>query len=324
MHDVLIINSIKYADTSVSKQKDLGRIVTSAAYLLFYRRRSDVPLGGPRFQEISDRYSNGNGSGNIDDSALDSGEGQRLGLGSSQRGSPSASTGAGLTLHKGSLGLASIQAGSTGSSGSMSNTADQELPSYPGSLLQAGEPGDDLAAQLPWPDQDTVHNSVEGDGEDEGISMPEYGNANPMSNMMASWNFNALRNKSNARAESDGDLDSTMAQNDNSSANDDVFDDRGDDVSMLVSDRPAGLDKSDESLADFADFGDDHDLPPPALEGEGDEGEAGQLAAADAWEKNGVIEVPANAGHDQASEDRVAEIHVDEGDDEPRVEQVKR
>jgi ubiquitin carboxyl-terminal hydrolase 4/11 len=56
------------------------------AYLLFYRRRSDSPLGGPRFKEIIEAFDN---SGS-DDDAADSGEGRRLDEGSSPTGSSSA------------------------------------------------------------------------------------------------------------------------------------------------------------------------------------------------------------------------------------------
>ncbi|EON98122.1 putative ubiquitin specific peptidase 11 protein [Phaeoacremonium minimum UCRPA7] len=62
----------EYNDSSVSKQKDPTRVVTNGAYLLFYRRRSDAPLGGPRFQEIVDRYDNNSAT---DEEMSESGEG---------------------------------------------------------------------------------------------------------------------------------------------------------------------------------------------------------------------------------------------------------
>lgn len=36
----------------VNPVRDLKRMITSHAYLLFYRRRSDRALGGPKFEEI--------------------------------------------------------------------------------------------------------------------------------------------------------------------------------------------------------------------------------------------------------------------------------
>jgi ubiquitin carboxyl-terminal hydrolase 4/11/15 len=91
----------------VSKQANTSRIVSSGAYLLFYRRRSDKPLGGPRFQEISDLYSKSRA--NSDDES-DSGEGQRLAGDSSPHGSSSALTGVGAAHQpaSGSLGGAQM------------------------------------------------------------------------------------------------------------------------------------------------------------------------------------------------------------------------
>lgn len=43
-------------DSSVSMVSDPSSAVTSAAYLLFYRRRSTGHLGGPRFSQILDKY----------------------------------------------------------------------------------------------------------------------------------------------------------------------------------------------------------------------------------------------------------------------------
>jgi ubiquitin carboxyl-terminal hydrolase 4/11 len=45
-------------DSSVTKRQDRG-IVTHAAYLLFYRRRSTNPLGSPELQRIVERAMNG-------------------------------------------------------------------------------------------------------------------------------------------------------------------------------------------------------------------------------------------------------------------------
>ncbi|KAI0480517.1 ubiquitin carboxyl-terminal hydrolase-like protein [Xylariaceae sp. FL0804] len=75
-----------FNDSSVTKQSS-DRIVDNSAYLLFYRRRSDVPLGGPRFREIVDRFSEPTAS---DDGMQDSGEDRRLGEGFSRNGSSSA------------------------------------------------------------------------------------------------------------------------------------------------------------------------------------------------------------------------------------------
>ncbi|KAG6026696.1 hypothetical protein E4U41_001198 [Claviceps citrina] len=45
-----------YNDSSVHAVSDPSSVITSAAYLLFYRRRSSEPLGGPRFREMFEKY----------------------------------------------------------------------------------------------------------------------------------------------------------------------------------------------------------------------------------------------------------------------------
>ncbi|PHH71884.1 hypothetical protein CDD82_6287 [Ophiocordyceps australis] len=45
-----------FNDSSVHAVSDVGSMVTSAAYLLFYRRRSRGPLGGPRFVDLMNKY----------------------------------------------------------------------------------------------------------------------------------------------------------------------------------------------------------------------------------------------------------------------------
>ncbi|CAK7218314.1 hypothetical protein SEUCBS140593_003505 [Sporothrix eucalyptigena] len=82
----------EYNDSSVSKVGDPARVVSAAAYLLFYRRRSDKPLGGPRFIKIEEKFRQQTASS--DDDMSESGEGRRLGNGSSLIGSSSASKGA--------------------------------------------------------------------------------------------------------------------------------------------------------------------------------------------------------------------------------------
>lgn len=42
----------------MSQVSDPSAAISSAAYLLFYRRRSSEPLGGPRFKEIFEKFDN--------------------------------------------------------------------------------------------------------------------------------------------------------------------------------------------------------------------------------------------------------------------------
>jgi len=90
-----------YNDSSVSK-KSPESVVDTAAYLLFYRRRSDVPLGGPRFQEIFTRFAEATSG----DESAEPGEARGLGEGSTLlTGSSSAIRGAGASRQlSGSLG----------------------------------------------------------------------------------------------------------------------------------------------------------------------------------------------------------------------------
>lgn len=100
--------------------------MTKAAYLLFYRRRSDGPLGGPRFAQICEKFDNP--TDNDDDAEQDmsdAGEGRRLGDGSSPLGSSRPGPAAGAIrpgIGRGSAGSAATVRGD-----------DDELPSYDGS-----------------------------------------------------------------------------------------------------------------------------------------------------------------------------------------------
>ncbi|KAK4190445.1 UCH-domain-containing protein [Podospora australis] len=285
----------EYNDTSVSKCQDPQKVVTSAAYLLFYRRRSEVPLGGPKFQEILAKYD----AQSADQDFSDSGEGKRLGLGSSLRGSPSASTGAGLTLPQGNRGLAS--------SSSVVAVADPELPSYQASL-EADE-DTDMGVRL-WNNQDTLHNSIE---EDEGIGMNDYetpgmtgmtGVIGPATN----WTFNNLNSKVCSEASAgDDDIASDIAQNDNSSVNDEPFPDAGDGMDAVFMSEPVPGFIEEPELQNF-----DLNIPPPPSVEEQDYLET---IAQNAWQKGSFHPVPVNVDDDQAS-DRVAEIHVESGDDQ--------
>ncbi|CAK7562257.1 MAG: hypothetical protein SEPTF4163_000092 [Sporothrix epigloea] len=76
----------EYNDSSVSKVSDPARVVSAAAYLLFYRRRSSQPLGGSRFVKIENKFRQ-QSSALDDDEASDSSQGQSTGdgLGAAKR-----------------------------------------------------------------------------------------------------------------------------------------------------------------------------------------------------------------------------------------------
>ena len=291
-------------------------MVSPSAYLLFYRRRSEVPLGGPRFEAIFDRYDARFAAD--EDLTSDSGEGRRLGQGSSLRGSPSASTGADLTLPRGNHGLASGRPDRTAHS---SASADTELPSYGASIGQGGEADDDtdMGGQLPW-NQGTLRNSIEADGEDEGIDLPDFDNAGPgMSGITSvmgtsAWNFSMLP-KTGPGSEAGGEDDlarSDVAQG-NGSSDDDFFAAEGDDTEpMLLTEPNSVYIGTAEQQADFSAF---DDPPAPVAQERSD---YMTRCAVEAWEQQ-VHTVPVDLGDDQASE-QVAEIHVGDENELPSVE----
>ncbi|KAL2820870.1 hypothetical protein BDW59DRAFT_112294 [Aspergillus cavernicola] len=97
-----------YNDSSVSRPVDPESVVTSSAYLLFYRRRSERPLGGKILQEVTE--SSTRPASEASDSPRESrgpspsGEGRRLGV-SSRNGSSSALAGVGAAHQLGDGGL---------------------------------------------------------------------------------------------------------------------------------------------------------------------------------------------------------------------------
>ncbi|PYH94626.1 UCH-domain-containing protein [Aspergillus ellipticus CBS 707.79] len=97
----------EYNDSSVSKPIDPQSVVTSSAYLLFYRRRSERPLGGKVLEEITEASTRPNSDTESQAESRGpspSGEGRRLG-GSSRHGSSSALTGVGAAHQSGDGGL---------------------------------------------------------------------------------------------------------------------------------------------------------------------------------------------------------------------------
>ncbi|KAK4230885.1 UCH-domain-containing protein [Podospora fimiseda] len=299
----------EYNDTSVSKTQDPQKVVSSAAYLLFYRRRSEVPLGGPRFQEIFDKYDAG---------ASESGEEQRLGQGSSLR----------QTLPLGKRGLVS------------------ELPSYQATI--GGDDDMDVGVTLSttWSAEETLHNSVEGD-DDEAIDLnhQDYDGMAGIIGPSTNWSFANLNNTSKVNSDA-SDIASDVAQNDgrsslggdvgdfgDESAGDAGFpdDDPMDRVFMGPHQPESGFVEGEvgpaeqleldleESYTPYQD-----DIPPPT-----DEAQVclGQIAE-QSWklqnaQGGGVLhKVPPQGlmDTDDGASDKVAEIHIKDGDDQQQPE----
>ncbi|WEW57010.1 ubiquitin C-terminal hydrolase [Emydomyces testavorans] len=116
-------NWYEYDDSRVSKKVNPNSVITSAAYLLFYRRRSDHPLGGPYLASITEAaYQKPIAdSDSPEDSDGNPGEGKRLDD-SSRNGSSSALAEAAAAHQAGDGGL---QEGILNK-----NDEDGELPEY--------------------------------------------------------------------------------------------------------------------------------------------------------------------------------------------------
>lgn len=154
-------------DSSVHHVTDPSTAITEAAYLLFYRRRSTVPLGGSRFGVISEQYAD---ESEADGDEAEAGEGQGLGEGSSLTGSPSALTGAGAVRHQASRGLDRVTITALTDADD-----DDALPPY--------EEGPSRI--------ETIQNSIEDEGVDvEGAYQP----LTAASLVTQNWNFEALGN----------------------------------------------------------------------------------------------------------------------------------
>lgn len=278
-----------YNDSSVSRASP-DRIVDSSAYLLFYRRRSEIPLGGPRFQQILDRFQD-DGS---DSELPDSGEDQRLGEGFSQIGSSSALQGAGATHLR----------GSTGGKSTNGFTLNNANSSWDIKTI------DDV---LEHPSED-VHRSIE---EDEGISLTEDtvqpAGFQPLTNGN-SWSFdnlapNDIADIENPPSESplDSDAASDVAQHD-SSGDERVLSPREMDFEPDHEPEYPGmshyeLSQPETNLPSYSE------IPPPNYRGEMTQDDMHQI-----WDQKNTIHKVAPEGENDAGSEDAAEIHIGEDD----------
>ncbi|KAJ8126360.1 hypothetical protein O1611_g7278 [Lasiodiplodia mahajangana] len=159
-----------YNDSSVSKTTT-DRIVDSSAYMLFYRRRSDVPLGGPNLHRILERFTDDDN----DDDMSGLGEGRRLGEGFSRTGSSSALQEVGVShLAENRGGISNISSTlhyPVASSFSVDDKGDDDVPLLGSSHFQPRQ----------------------GIDEDEGIEMEDSStSAQPFSH--ATWSFANISN----------------------------------------------------------------------------------------------------------------------------------
>jgi ubiquitin carboxyl-terminal hydrolase 4/11/15 len=295
-------------DSSVSEVKDVKRVVSSAAYLLFYRRRSDHMLGGPKLQElINENTENGEPESSEDDE-LESGEGQGLDAKSSLRGSSSALTGVGAAHRAAS--------GSGIGTGTNKTTVDpQELDALP--AYQAHETEDD-GAHLLREDAEMnsglgIRTSIE---DDEGIGM-EYNQDRTgfnSANQGSTWNWGQLdgpliNRQFNRVSRSGSEIDC----NANSG-----FDTAGSDV--VQHDSSADADSLRGRIEDFDnaipmdDDGVMFEDPSPVPDVD-DENQVDTLALHRDLIANRQPQFQVHAPDDEENDEPAAEIHLDASDD---------
>ncbi|KAI1375036.1 UCH-domain-containing protein [Hypoxylon crocopeplum] len=284
-----------YNDSSVSRASP-DRIVDPSAYLLFYRRQSEIPLGGPRFQQILEKFMDPDSS---DSELPNSGEGQRLDEGSSQNGSSSALQGAEATRLLG-------KAGGNSTMDFVLSNADNRWD-----LGEIRSVNDVLHAD---PSQG-VHQSIE---EDEAIDMTDDTTRStgfqPLTSSN-SWNFSNLKNNEYT------DLEQAPSESpfDSGAASDEAQHDSSGDERVLS---PRNPEFEPELDLDFPGVS-EYELPPqaesdppaytepspPSYQGVVNRDEMQQI-----WNQGDEIhEVPPQAEADEDSED-ATEIHLDEND----------
>ncbi|RWA10790.1 hypothetical protein EKO27_g4321 [Xylaria grammica] len=156
-----------YNDSSVSKTTT-DRIVDSSAYMLFYRRQSNVPLGGSRLHRILERFIDD------DDEMSGLGEDRRLGEGFSQNGSSSALQGAGvshLDVNRGGTSNTSPAPQRPNTSAfAVDDRGDDDIPLLVSSRYQSGQAID----------------------EDEGIELEDSGPSGQPFTGLNTWSFKNL------------------------------------------------------------------------------------------------------------------------------------
>ncbi|KAI9815446.1 MAG: CSN-associated deubiquitinating enzyme Ubp12 [Pycnora praestabilis] len=205
----------EYNDSHVTTRRNPESVVTANAYLLFYRRRSDTPLGGKYFERIASNDADQQDS----EAPRDASPAGDVQLGDSSRnGSSSALTGVGAA-HQAGNGLAGeIQA------------RNDDLPTY--------------SSELAMGERRLSHEqTLEGmEVEDEGIDDSSYNNFRPANNFGQSlWSFGRLEA---------GALNQITAAPPGSDEEEDLFDGASGKVANGSS---AGFSEAGDRMADFAE-----------------------------------------------------------------------
>jgi ubiquitin carboxyl-terminal hydrolase 4/11/15 len=286
-------------DQSVSKVKDVSRVVSTSAYLLFYRRRSNGPLGGPNLEQIIRDYDKDETS---EDDEAESGEDQGLVANSSLHGSSRALTG---------VGAAHRQA--NGSNGEQMRTINpHDLDGLP---VHDASPILTVDAQM---NSGLPMESIEDEGidMDSGYSNLDFSSLNKGLNQasISNWNFKGLDELNNNRGHNFlSGTGSEIDCNDNSP----VFDT---DASDIV--------QHDSSASEGSIRGRLEDFENAIPEGNGGEDFVDQSPVPDIADDNQVDtlmlhrdlmerirpEYQVRAPKDEEIEEPATEIHVEEGE----------
>ena len=263
--------------------------MTSSAYLLFYRRRSDTYLGGPKIRQVIEAFDSGEQN---DD---ESGEGQSLGVDSSLRGSPRALTGVGATLHQ-----------RDGSDGVEMTTVDpndiEGLPAY------RDHQHDEDSAPLLASDanmNDGLHESIE----DEGIDVGSESAYDPPSAHFNTWTFDSLNQHQRSDYPSGTGSDEDYVDDDrsdvaahDSSASEASLQGRMEDIQNAMADGDEGF----VEPSPVPDIDDDEQMMT------GDLHDAVRRQGLGAMAINQFEVTPLDAGEE--TEEPAMEIHVEEGE----------
>jgi ubiquitin carboxyl-terminal hydrolase 4/11/15 len=315
-------------DSICHKTTDIQRMVAPAAYLLFYRRRSSVPLGGPHFQEIIERFDNQSSNG--DEDLAGSGEDQRLGADSSHRGSSSALTGVGATrpLGPGSVGGIPMTRNplNKGSllSQAMVNPADIDAPPDYCDVIT-----EDDGAPLLQGDAE-MNDGIEMDGglDDEAIDLGPYNDFPANRNttfspgntaLLGTWTFQNLETYTSA---------TNPLTHNSETANDIDADERSDIVQHNSSASEGSIEARLQEFNDADVEGGDWEDPSPVpdideeaqmriIDLHKDFLESGNNFGAGGFGNSAVfarVGVSDAQGSDGGDEEEAAEIHVDEGE----------
>ncbi|KAF2277911.1 cysteine proteinase [Westerdykella ornata] len=261
-----------YNDSIVSP-KNPNNVVTSAAYLLFYRRRSDRPLGPPYLQKIVEQFRNPDSDDSVDgesDGADDqrnpsaslAGNGSRLG--DSSRNGSSSALGAGAGALR--------AAGSTSAGNLLLNGAGVGTVDADEEMLEGQELPPPYDEGYAGGDDDDDDNNFQGVSVDGGGYGPLVGGYYPG----AQWDFSNVPAENQSNDADDDDDRSDMVNLGEDDGDCRMLEDFGDELDM------------DGGLAPGMSTPLEEQVPPPYLDDGDDEGEVANVVLGPEEDATGV------------------------------------